>query len=149
AIPRRPERLAEVETRPHERRLEGIEPGAVIGGSSGLAGVIAVPLDCEGELVCELRPRDARAFERDDGHPEHAPLPWLLEHELTVRAREWRSACKRAIDVGELCFDRAHATAPSGSSARPVPIIESRVTSPASRSSDQPSVPAGRSGRTR
>ena len=39
--------------------------------------------------------------------------------------------------------------AASGSSASPVPIIESRVTSPASFSSLQPSVPAGRCGTTR
>ena len=38
---------------------------------------------------------------------------------------------------------------PYGDSGRPVPIIESRVTSAARSSSDQPSVPSGRMGSTR
>src|SRR3954467_11626048 len=44
---------------------------------------------------------------------------------------------------------RAVHAAPPGARARPVPIIESRVTRSASRASLQPSVPAGRIGTTR
>ncbi len=45
--------------------------------------------------------------------------------------------------------DAVHGALPPGGSARPVPIIESRVTSLASAASPRPALPAGRSGSTR
>ena len=45
--------------------------------------------------------------------------------------------------------DAVHAAASAGVRASPVPIIASRVTSSASSSSPQPSVPSGRIGMTR
>ena len=65
---------------------------------------------------------------------EHPRLPRRLEDEFTVPSR--RSG--GTVDVEQL-----------GVHSRATPIIESRVTSAASSSSDRPSVPAGLSGTTR
>ena len=83
---------------------------------------------------------DPRVVQRD-GDAERAALPRLGEDELAVRARG-RSGRARRDEAG---IDAAHA----GKDGTPVPIMLSRVTSAASLSSSIPSVPAGRSGRTR
>ena len=72
----------------------------------------------------------------DDGgtEPEHPGLPGRLEDKLTV-APWWGSD---TLDVEQVAPHR-----------RATPIIESRVTSPASSSSLRSSVPAGLSGTTR
>ena len=73
---------------------------------------------------------------------ERALLPLGVEDRL-VRFRRDRAEAHLAAEI----VRAVHAA--SGSSARPVPIIESRVTRSASCSSLQPSVPAGRCGTTR
>src|SRR5262249_49786813 len=72
---------------------------------------------------------------------ERPPFPLAVERRL-VRFRLHRTETLRAAHV----VDAVHAA--SGPLASPVPIMESRVTSVASFSSLQPSVPAGRSGST-
>ena len=58
----------------------------------------------------------------------------------------WRGGAAGPVaSSGVVSHDRASA----GVAARATPIIASRVTSVASRASSHPSVPAGRSGRTR
>src|SRR5436190_9206396 len=74
---------------------------------------------------------------------ERAPLPVRMEHGL-VLFRKDRPEAHHAAHV--LC--PVHDTS-RGNSGSPVPIMLSRVTSEASCSSLQPSVPAGRSGSTR
>ena len=71
-----------------------------------------------------------------DRHREHAPLPLGVERRLVGLGHDRAEAVRAAHVVRAV-----HST--------PVPIIASRVTMPASRSSSQPSVPAGRIGTTR
>ena len=69
-------------------------------------------------------------------------LPSGVEDRL-VRLRRDRAEALRAAEI----VRAVHAV--PGESGSPVPIMESRVTSAASSSSLQPSVPAGRIGTTR
>ena len=116
------------------------EPGAhdeLLEGGRPAVPVLALRLgrDRGDELLTE---RFAIALEArlDDGgrETEHARLPRRVEDELPVAA--WGS--RGAVDVQQIGFQR-----------RATPIIESRVTSAASSSSDNDSVPAGRSGTTK
>src|SRR5262245_31697863 len=77
-------------------------------------------------------------------HREHAPFPGRVEHRL-VRLRLDLAEAVHAAHV----VHAVHQATSSGRLAKPVPIIESRVTSCARRVSLQPSVPAGRIGSTR
>src|SRR5262249_36584157 len=77
-------------------------------------------------------------------HREHAPFPGRVENGL-VRLRLDLAEAVHAAHV----VHAVHQATSSGRSARPVPIMESRVTSCARRSSLQRSVPAGRIGNTR
>ena len=79
---------------------------------------------------------------RTERQPKRALFPVGVEDRL-VDFRRDRTEAHLAAEI----VRTVHAAA--GSSASPVPIIESRVTSPASFSSLQPSVPAGRCGTTR
>ena len=97
--------------------------------------------------------------------PVLARVPALVDVPETHRARTEREPERPLLPVGvedRLVLFRRDRTEPhlpaeivravhaaAGSRARPVPIMESRVTSPASFSSLQPSVPAGRCGTTR
>ncbi len=73
---------------------------------------------------------------------ERALFPFGVENRLVLFRRD-RTEPHLPAEI----LRPVHAVA--GSSASPVPIIESRVTSSASFSSLQPSVPAGRTGTTR
>src|SRR6478736_2505702 len=87
------------------------------------------------------RPQAQRARCKHVG--ENARLEGGVEDRLV---RFWidRAEARHAADI----LGAVHCSF-SGLSGRPVPIIESRVTKEASRSSLQPSVPAGRIGKTR
>ncbi len=74
-----------------------------------------------------------------DRQREHAPLPLGVERGLVGLGHDGAEAVRAAHVV----------RAVHGADGSPVPIIESRVTSSASRSSLQPSVRAGRIGTTR
>src|SRR5665213_1879795 len=76
-------------------------------------------------------------------HRQDAALPWRVEHRLVGFGLDRAEAVHPAHVV-----NRIHGAASSGRLASPVPIMLSRVTSVASRSSLQPSVPAGRIGTT-
>ena len=75
---------------------------------------------------------------------EHPALPGRVERWFAGLAQHRPEALHAAHVVHAV-----HATSPEGRVARPVPIMLSRFTSAASRSSLQPSVPAGRAGMTR
>ena len=74
---------------------------------------------------------------------EHAPLPLGMERRLVGLGLDLAEPVHAAHVVHAV-----HDATSSGRLGRPVPIMQSRVTSAASRSSLQPSVPAGRSGST-
>src|SRR6202023_1453806 len=96
----------------------------------GTAGLGRYGLD---ELAPERFPVAAeRVLDDRGGEREHRALPGCLEGQLAVPAGQVHP---RQAQL------RAH--------SRATPIIESRVTSPASSASVMPSVPGGRSGRTR
>src|SRR5579872_335170 len=119
--------------------LEAEKPALVIGG--GQIGQRRQVFERGAAAVDRPQPGDAhRPLQR-----QHPALPRLVEHRL-VRLRLDRPETMRAAHV----VDRiGHAPTSSGRLARPVPTMLSRVTSVASRSSLQPSVPAGRIGSTR
>ena len=75
---------------------------------------------------------------------ERAALPLGVEDGLVGLGLDRPEAVHAAHVV-----DAVHDATASGRAARPVPIIESRVTSAARSSSLQPSVPSGRIGTTR
>ena len=77
-------------------------------------------------------------------HGEHAPFPAFVKRRLVGLDLDLAEAVHAAHVV-----DAVHRAISAGERARPVPIIESRVTRSARRSSLQPSVPAGRIGTTR
>src|SRR5580704_8456819 len=77
-------------------------------------------------------------------HGEHAALPFLMERRLVGLDLDLAEAIHAAHVVYAV-----HDAISAGERARPVPIIESRVTRSARRCSLQPSVPAGRIGTTR
>ena len=76
-------------------------------------------------------------------HGEDASLPLMMEHWFVSLDRDRPEAVHAAEVVDTVHVDGV------GSIAVATPIIESRVTSSASFSSGQPSVPVGCSGRTR
>src|SRR6516165_1335981 len=76
-------------------------------------------------------------------HRQHAALPFRVEHRLIGLRLDLAKAVHAAHVVHAI-----HDGAP-GVFGKPVPIMESRVTRSASRSSPQPSVPSGRMGSTR
>src|SRR5215510_9860245 len=77
-------------------------------------------------------------------HSEHAALPRSVKHRLVLFDLDFAEAVHAAHIVHAV-----HQRFSLGFLGRPVPIMESRVTSSASFSSLQPSVPAGRIGNTR
>ena len=84
--------------------------------------------------------KDAAAMRaHGEGEGEGAALPVGVEDGLVALGRDGPEAMHAAEVVAAI----------HGASAFVTPIIASRVTRPARRSSLQPSVPAGRSGRTR
>ena len=92
---------------------------------------------------------DVPCAERAGGERQRqrARLPRGME-QLALRLGHDPAVAGLAAEVG--VGDVAHDCAPRpGSSARPVPIIESRVTSAARSSSDRSSLPGGRCGITR
>src|SRR5665213_265752 len=80
-------------------------------------------------------------------HRQHAALPRRVEHRL-VRFNLDLAKAVHAAHVVNAVHHCTLLSSWSGLSGTPVPIIESRVTRSASFSSLQPSVPAGRIGRT-
>ena len=112
------------------------------------------------ELGLELRPREVPLLVQLHDHPERPHLPRLAEGQLALLAGDLagpRKLADQALDVAPLGRPRRTvrrgAWAPAhryafGSGTTPTPIIESRVTSSASSSSDMPSVPGGRCGST-
>ena len=79
----------------------------------------------------------------------HSPVAPIASVSANTRRSHsaWNHGSSRSGSTGPKPCARAHVVRAVHST--PVPIIESRVTSPASRSSLQPSVPAGRIGTTR
>ena len=89
-------------------------------------------------------PASGRAHrERERKHPR---FPHGVEH-LALRLRHDRS--EAALPAEIRVADIMHVQTPAALRARPVPIIESRVTNAASASSAHPWVPGGRCGITR
>src|SRR5439155_22163981 len=86
----------------------------------------------------KVAPLAPALLDQRERHAKHASLPWCVEDELAVLARERGFAC-HAPHLG------THVSA----HYRATPIIASRVTAPASSSSLAPSVPGGRAGTTR
>src|SRR5690606_31541030 len=79
---------------------------------------------------------------------EHPLLPFVMEHRLLVLGL--RIDRPEAVHAAEIVAAVHRARSRSlGTLARSTPIMALRVTRVASSSSLQPSVPAGRSGRTR
>jgi len=89
---------------------------------------------------------DGPGAEDADGaaHRQHAPLPAVMKDRLIGLGLDLAEAVHAAHIVNAV-----HQATSLGFFGRPVPTIESRVMSLASRSSLQPSVPAGRIGTTR
>ncbi len=97
--------------------------------------------------VTELIPGKCLLVAQRDSHTEDAPLPGCLKDEFAVLA--WDGEIVAHVDDAVVAHRSPPAvTAAAGSVAFATPIIASRVTSAANSSSDMPSVPAGRSGRT-
>ena len=101
------------------------------------------------EVTPKLGPRHAEPVQGDHGHAKRPALPGLLEHELTVVARERRLVAEGGVDRGQVAGSWAHLTAGWLALGTAVPIMQSRVTIAASSFSLQPSVPSGRIGSTR
>ena len=76
-------------------------------------------------------------------HREHAPFPSLMERRLVGLDFDFAEAVHPAHVVDAVGHAR------SADLGKPVPIIESRVTSAASSSALKPAVPDGRIGSTR
>ena len=127
-----------------ERPLQGDEPALVIPVS--LSGRVAARLprpDLGDQPRAEDLEVDDTGIVERDRKTERTALPRLGEHELAVRPGGRRGRAR----VGDGRFGAAaHA---AGVSARPAPIMLSRVTSAARSSSLIRSVPSGRSGTTR
>src|SRR5262249_52336917 len=119
-----------------EELLESREPNLVVARGKILDGMK--------RLVSVTRGIDAPFAKRASGQPqgENAPLPVGVENRI-LRVAEDGPEAHHATEV--LTAVHAPGLAPTdlGSSARPAPIIESRVTSDARRSSSQPSVQSG------
>ena len=96
--------------------------------------------DLGDQALLELSPRDPKALDDAERHAERSSLPRRFEDELAVAARKGRRARHLRDLGGGTSLDRH---------GRAVPIIASRVRRDASASASSPSVPAGRSGRTR
>src|SRR5271166_3310234 len=111
--------------------------------------VAAAEIDVGGKLLAG-KPADVDVpqAERTHGavHRERAAFPRRVEHRL-VRFRLNRAEALHAAHVVDAVHVPALASS-AGVSASPVPIMELRVTSAASFSSLQLSVPAGRIGTT-
>src|SRR5262249_23989204 len=118
--------------------LEAEEPFPIIGAREIDTG--------RQHLAREARHVDVPRAGRAHGavHRHHAAFPAGMEHRLVLLRLDLAEAVHAAPLVHTV-----HGAAPCGNWASPVPILESRVTRSASRSSLQPSVPAGRIGRTR
>ena len=87
--------------------------------------------DAGHEAVAKRIPWQAEPLDHRDGDGQRAGLPRCVEDEFAVVAGQ------------RLVVERC------GRHSRCTPIMESRVTTPASCSSDKSSVPAGRIGSTR
>ena len=89
------------------------------------------------ETGAEILPAETELLNEPDGHGQHPPLPWRIEHELAVVARQ-RGDSAHLASLGPNRIAQSRCT----------PIIASRLTSTANSSSVAPSLPAGRSGST-
>src|SRR5438270_9642693 len=115
----------------HDEGLQGDGPALVI----RTVGIGGYGLD---EVTAEEVPRQPQALDESHGQGQRPRFPRRREDQLAVVARKGAGAVHEGHVVGQFC-----------SQSRCTPIMESRVTTPASSSSVIPSVPAGRSGRTR
>src|SRR5262249_2215966 len=129
--------LARDETALEHQRLQAREPDLVV----GLAEVVFGRPVLAGEARhVDIPAAGARHCDRERAG---ALFPFVMEHRL-VRFRLDRTETGNAAHV----MRAIHQEAP-GCFGNPVPIMLSRVTSSASCSSLQPSVPFGRIGSTR
>src|SRR5271166_1087067 len=131
------------ETMRNDAALQPKKPALVIGGSE------------IGEWR-QIFERGAPAVDRPQAggahrplQRQHPPLPIGMEHRLVGLGFDRAKALHAAHVVDRVRHRAASAWFSSGDFGRPVPTMLSRVTSAASASSLQPSVPAGRIGTTR
>src|SRR5262249_22235704 len=120
-----------------EQLQQTLAPDLVIAGREVVRGMQRLPR-MAGDVDGPESERAAAEVET-----ERALFPFVVEDRLVLLGIDRAEAHHAAEILGAV-----HAAAP-GCNARPVPIIESRVTRSASFSSLQPSVPFGRRGRTR
>jgi hypothetical protein len=121
-----------------QHSLEAEKPALVIG-----AGEIDLRRE---QLACVTRRIDVPETGRAHGpvHRQHAAFPAFVKHRLVRLGIDFAEAVHATHVV-----DAIHQATSLGVLGRPVPIMQSRVTSEASLSSLQPSAPAGRIGTTR
>ncbi len=108
--------------------------------------VAALPrLDLIDQRIAEFIPSEESTIAQRVRHAEHAPLPRLVEYELSVGHGGRRGALRlEALTQHFLLRRRSHDTA----SNLATPTMASRVTMAASSCSVMFPVPAGRSGNT-
>src|SRR5262249_33849273 len=117
--------------------LQRRQPAAVVAPALAL-GVATLPrTDGGDQLLAEVLPLERTVAVQGHRQAERPALPWLGADKLAVAAG-WRG---RAVDVQRR--GDGH-----GATTLATPTMASRVTSPASSSSDRSSAPAGRSGST-
>ncbi len=122
--------------------LQAFQPDFVIARREivdGMERLVGVPRHVD----VPFAQRAGRGPQRED-----ALFPVGVEDRL-LRFADDRAEAHHPSQVLPAVHSAASDLTDRGSSARPAPIIESRVTSAASRSSLKPSVPAGRIGTTR
>src|SRR5579871_5796912 len=129
-----------------QQPLERGEPALVVAPLAALVGAALPGGDLGDQRLAEPLPGERLPLGERERDPEGAALPGGGEHELAVRARRRR---RPGGLLRERSGERARAAHLPRRRGRPVPIIESRVTSAASSCSERPSVPAGRSGSTK
>ena len=128
-----------VRLRSGEASLEkvGLAYEAVKGGNPAVpVGPLRIVIDGGNQMSTEVVPLAACAFDDENGHRQRSRLPWRVER-------------GRAIGAGKGPLGKAGVDQVVRFHGRATPIMESRVTRPASASSDSASVPSGRIGNTR
>src|SRR5436190_8535170 len=119
-----------------KQRLQRVEPALVV-------GVIAFG-DLRYKSLAKVVPGISAIFAEQNREAEGSALPRRGEDELAVLSRQGGLA----LEVGDAVVDAHRAPLSAGMRGRATPIMQSRVTMPASCSSVQPSVPCGRCGST-
>src|SRR5262249_44029152 len=126
------------------RPLQRAEPALVVAPAlSGRIGCLPVT-DLADQRLAEVLPVDQSGLVERQRQPERPALPRRGEHQLAVVTRR----CGRPGGVEEVGRVGVSSGTIHGAAASATPTMASRVTSAASSSSESPSVPAGRIGKT-